>query len=823
MTLIFLLLSTWTVVVVAFASASTSQRDALIDLWRANLGAQWSGASGWLSNATHCSWQGVQCSADNNSVASLSLASFGLVALQLPATFGALSDLQALDASANAIAELQMDESIAQFASLQFLSLTDNALTAMPAAAIARLPSLQMLLLGANRIAAVSAASFGNRSLPMLTLLDLHENAIAHFDAAVLPLLPALATLSLSDNRVLTAFPFANHSSLAQLSLDGNRLASIDGVEWFAQLTALSVDSNALTRLPTRLPVNLTELHATNNKLSALDDAICACGALKVLDVANNDVAALPACLASLVDIYGLLLARNSLTALPDGLSALGKLDTLDVQGNRLRALPDDLLASRNSTSLTHLLLAENALVDFNVSGSFPRLVQLDISFNPLITRVPDGVDLAHMPVLLELDAQHCSIARLPPATTLASLAIVDLAGNRVASPPANASASAAADALCGPLAPRPALLCQLSIVRLSNNRLTDVPDLSCCAKLATLLVDGNRLDRLPPWVGALPALASFAAGALLTDAALVPLRALRRRLDLLDLSGNRLAFPPPFLFQIADQLLLAGNQIREIDFLAFPDFYFNGTRWIDLSNNQLRALPPFYTIASGPVKPLTLRTLFAHNNLISGRVPFIPVDTLTLSGNPLMRVPGDRLNSLPLAANAGSTFFQLLSLDEPHVFSGSALTCKTIYRDRQVVSVTGAPSDVWQVLATVPLALDASYFDYRHCRCRATYYGFVGTAGDASCVPCASAFLPFRAARCDDGGNTLLVHQQPRAAVRVRRARSTTPWSWWCGACTRAAPAARWWRSRRAAAIRLHAQRQRAGGAVAARSAPTR
>jgi Leucine-rich repeat (LRR) protein len=423
----------------------------------------------------------------------------------------------------------------------------------------------------------------------------------------------------------------------------------------------------------------------------------------------------------------------------------------LDAQGNLLDALPDDLLAWSNC-SISHLLLAKNALVDFNVTGTFANLVQFDFSFNPRITRVPNGVDALHMPVLVELDAQHCSIAELPPLAMLASLAVVDLANNQLTTRSANHTDPTV---LCGPFAAKPQLLCQLAIVRLSNNRLTNVPDLSCCARLATLLVDNNLLDRVPPWIASLPALRSFAAGSLLTDSSLLPLRSLQRRLDLLDLSNNLLVFPPPFLFQLADQLMLASNNIRDIDGQSSADIYFSGTRWMDLSNNQLRALPSFDTAAS--VVALTLRMLFAHNNLISGRVPFIPVDTLTLYGNPEMHVPGDRLNLLPLTTNAGSTFFQLLSLDEPFVFWGATLTCKTFYRDRQVVAVTGMRPDVWQLLATTELALDPSYFSYRHCRCRATYYGYVGSNGDnGSCVPCASAFSPFRAAHCDNGGDTL-------------------------------------------------------------------
>jgi Leucine-rich repeat (LRR) protein len=743
------------VAVVAAADNST-QRLALMDLWTSNGGALWSGASGWGSERWHCTWQGVQCydgnaTVSNSTVAAISLSTFGLEGtLSLPASFANLSLCTMLDASSNAITDLVVASD--QLPALLYLNLIGNAFAALPSA-VTRMPSLEVLFLTSNRIARVDAASFLNQSMPRLTLLYLDSNAIGTFDGAVLQLLPALGGLVLKDNQ-LAAFPFVAHPRLQNLILDGNqRLASLDGVALLAGLQIISADGCRLRLLPSSLPVNVTEIHVASNVLTALPDALCRCVKLGVLNVANNHISALPPCVATLARMYSLLMANNDLTALPDGLSNLRLLDSLDVQKNAIANLPADLLSWPNCTGLQHLLLSENLLADFDFSGNFHALVELDISRNVGITRIPGGVDAALMPNLVDLDASHCSIAALPPLSALASLGVVDLSDNAIAF---SANGSAVVDDLCNPLAAQPQPKCRIHIVRLSNNRMRASPDLSCCAQLDALFLDGNAFALIPAWIPSLRSLRSLSIGSNLTDSALAPLESLQQRLELLDLSFNSLVFPPALIFSgIAEQLLLSHNRIRAIPDSAWPSFFFNGTRWIDVSDNELLILPPFYTIWTGAVPTLTLRTLKASNNRLSGRVPFIPVDTLTLAGNPGMRVPGEQLNARPLSYDSGSVTHQLLSADDPFVFVDRALQCQTIYRQRQIVVVTGHPA-LWEVVTTSAIDLDASYFSFQHCQCRATFFGFVDERGDAACVSCQTAFAPLRTARCEAGGSSL-------------------------------------------------------------------
>jgi hypothetical protein len=130
-------------------------------------------------------------------------------------------------------------------------------------------------------------------------------------------------------------------------------------------------------------------------RLSELPDSLgAACLKLRVLAVAHNSLAALPASVAGLERLAVLLAGSNRLTALPPGLTGLGRLSQLDVSHNQLAALPAglaaltglaDLDASANQlapggleavlltvlTGLTSLRLADNpGLFDDGAGGS---------------------------------------------------------------------------------------------------------------------------------------------------------------------------------------------------------------------------------------------------------------------------------------------------------------------------------------------------------------------------------------------------------------------------------------------------------------------
>ncbi|KAE8582107.1 hypothetical protein XENTR_v10019952 [Xenopus tropicalis] len=83
--------------------------------------------------------------------------------------------------------------------------------------------------------------------------------------------------------------------------------------------------------------------------------------ALKVLDLHENQIAALPANIGQLTCLRVLNVERNLLRALPDSIGDLTQLQTLNVKGNKLRVLPSTIGGLR---SLRTLNICENRLAE---------------------------------------------------------------------------------------------------------------------------------------------------------------------------------------------------------------------------------------------------------------------------------------------------------------------------------------------------------------------------------------------------------------------------------------------------------------------------
>lgn len=107
---------------------------------------------------------------------------------------------------------------------------------------------------------------------------------------------------------------------------------------------------------------------------------------LRVLNLSNNSLKALPNDLARLRACANLDLSDNGLTALPDALVDLTALTRLQLHSNTLKLLPPQLGRLRR---LEHLALHTNQLVDLPASiGQLTGLTWLSLNNNKL-ERVP--------------------------------------------------------------------------------------------------------------------------------------------------------------------------------------------------------------------------------------------------------------------------------------------------------------------------------------------------------------------------------------------------------------------------------------------------
>jgi len=213
--------------------------EALVDLYDATNGDQWTSNTSWLTTNEPCGWYGVSCS--GGYVVGLYLTENNLQGA-LPASF---SDLSALDwVSFNNNKLTGISDSIGILTSLKSLYLDRNLVTTLPDA-IGNLTSLEALGLSSNQLSSLPDG-LGN--------------------------LTSLQTLLL-DNNQLTSLPawVGNLTNLTYLSASKNMLTSLPSV--IGNLTALKylyLDNNKLAALPQEFGslINLEELYLHNNSLS---------------------------------------------------------------------------------------------------------------------------------------------------------------------------------------------------------------------------------------------------------------------------------------------------------------------------------------------------------------------------------------------------------------------------------------------------------------------------------------------------------------------------------------------------------------------------
>ncbi|KAI9188426.1 hypothetical protein H9P43_002817 [Blastocladiella emersonii ATCC 22665] len=264
--------------------------------------------------------------------------------------------------------------------------------------------------------------------------------------------------------------------------------------------------------------VDLTRLVLADNLLEELDPKIAQFGALEVLDLHNNRLAALPDAIGALERLVNLNAASNKLLAIPPSLASLANLTVLALNDNSIAEFPAAVAATL--TKLTSLDLGHNRLTTLPDLSACQFLATLRVPHNrlPALPPLP--------PSLRDLDVSTNLIAALPDAWELPVAERIDLRHNRLAAVTTLAAA------------PR------LKELYLSFNQLTAV-DLAPAhpALLATLDLRDNKLAAVPP--------------AILDGKSLPDLRRL-------DLQNNDIKVANPELgFLPLHSLLLEGNLIR--------------------------------------------------------------------------------------------------------------------------------------------------------------------------------------------------------------------------------------------------------------------
>ena len=206
---------------VSYSQVPQIERDALIALYNATRGYNWSIDVGWNGAAgTECDWYGVRCSyghvsrivLDDNSLSG-----------SIPAELGNLTNLTSLYLNFNSLTG-SIPSELGNLTNLVFLSLNNNSLSGSIPAELGNLTKVTVLYLNNNSLTGSIPSELGN--LTNLTDLSLNFNSLTGSIPAELGNLTNLTYLSLDNNSLTGSIPseLGNLTNLTGLSIGDNFL-----------------------------------------------------------------------------------------------------------------------------------------------------------------------------------------------------------------------------------------------------------------------------------------------------------------------------------------------------------------------------------------------------------------------------------------------------------------------------------------------------------------------------------------------------------------------------------------------------------------------
>ena len=342
-----------------------SDRDALIQLYHATDGPNWTNNTNWLSETPLDEWHGV--TADGHAqIIELRLHDNRLRGT-IPPALGYLGKLRRLELNDNQL-HGAIPPTLGYSADLRSLGLADNRLQGPIPPELSRLANLQWLSLANNRLAGAIPPELGR--LANLEWLSVWGNRLSGTIPPELGDLSNLRHLRLFGNQLSGEIPPALRrlANLEQLLLSDNQLSGAIPHELasLANLRVLELNSNQLRgEIPPALGrlANLQRLVLSANQLSgAIPPELGDLSNLVDLRLYWNQLhGEIPPALSRLANLKRLLLAHNQLRGtIPPALGRLANLTELGLDDNQLRGeIPPELGSLAN---LTALHLAENQL-----------------------------------------------------------------------------------------------------------------------------------------------------------------------------------------------------------------------------------------------------------------------------------------------------------------------------------------------------------------------------------------------------------------------------------------------------------------------------
>ncbi|CAM9664047.1 unnamed protein product [Ectocarpus sp. 4 AP-2014] len=324
-----------------------TDRAALVALYNATDGANWSNRTNWNTDAPLGQCYGVKVN-DQGRVEELELTG-NILKGHIPPQLGDLGALQHLSLYNNQLAG-HIPPQLGQLGALQYLSLSNNELDGHIPAQLGQLGALQYLYLDNNGLHGHIPPELGD--LSELQKLWLNGNELTGHIPPQLGQLGALQSLHLSANKLDGEIPasLGQLTNLETLDLHNNKLSGPIPRELGAlsKLESLSIKFNKLTGLIRPELGGLSKLETLwlqNNKFTGpIPQELGALGALRVLRVESNQLSGpIPPELGKLSSLTFLDLENNMLSAFWDHSSEVARDEELQQGCSARGSIPEQL------------------------------------------------------------------------------------------------------------------------------------------------------------------------------------------------------------------------------------------------------------------------------------------------------------------------------------------------------------------------------------------------------------------------------------------------------------------------------------------------
>jgi len=180
------------------------EREALIALYDATDGLNWTNQNGWMGTAgSECGWFGIECNSEKNHVISINLPNNNLKN-ELPQNIQILSHLERMDLRNNQLSG-QIPEIISNLTNLKHLDLSANSLSGNIPDCFEQLNALESLILYDNQLSGVIPTSLGLAA--SLKRLYLEKNHLSGNLPKELALLDYLEKIRVHSNQLMGQIP----------------------------------------------------------------------------------------------------------------------------------------------------------------------------------------------------------------------------------------------------------------------------------------------------------------------------------------------------------------------------------------------------------------------------------------------------------------------------------------------------------------------------------------------------------------------------------------------------------------------------------------